>query len=73
LAELLNGSLTVKSTLGQGSTFLLELPHNAEPQRSLRLIDQELHREPSDERAASAVDARDERERRVAIGDAVRG
>jgi len=73
LAELLNGSLTVKSTLGQGSTFVLELPHNAEPQRSLRLVDQELHREPSDERAASAVDARDERERRVAIGDALRG
>ena len=73
LAELLNGSLTVKSTIGQGSTFRLELPPNAEPQRSLRLVDQELHREPSDERAATAVDARDERERRVAIGDAVRG
>ena len=73
LAELLNGSLTVKSTIGQGSTFRLELPPNAEPQRSLRLVDQELHREPSDERAATAVDARDDRERRVAIGDAVRG
>ena len=73
LAELLNGSLTVQSTLGQGSTFRLELPQNAEAQRSLRLIDQELHREPSDERAPSAVEARDERARRVAIGDAMRG
>jgi signal transduction histidine kinase len=73
LAELLHGSLTVTSTIGQGSTFRLELPQNAEPQRSLRLVEQELHREPSDERAPSSVEARDERDRRVAIGDVVRG
>jgi chemotaxis protein histidine kinase CheA len=70
---LLRGSLTVKSTVGQGSTFRLELPQNAEPQRSLRLIDQELRREPTDERAAPSVDAHDERDRRVAIGDTMRG
>ena len=74
LAELLHGSLTVTSTIGQGSTFRLELPQNAEPPaRSLRLVDQELHREPSDERAPSSAEARDERDRRVVIGDAVRG
>jgi hypothetical protein len=76
LAELLNGSLTVESTLGEGSTFRLELPQNADPpQRSLRLVDQELHREPSDERPPRAADVRDDRgeNRRVAIGDPVRG
>jgi signal transduction histidine kinase len=73
LAELLHGSLTVTSTLGQGSTFRLELPQNAEPQRSLRLVDQELHREPSDERAPPSADLHDERDRRVAIVDTVRG
>ena len=73
LAELLHGSLTVESTVGHGSTFRLQLPQNAEPQRSLRLVDQELHREPSDERAPSTVEARDERDRRVPIGDTMRG
>ena len=73
LAELLHGSLTVTSTIGQGSSFRLELPQNAEPQRSLRLIEQELHREPSDERAPSSVEARDERDRRLVIGDTLRG
>jgi len=73
LAELLHGSLTVTSTLGQGSTFRLEVPQNAEPQRSLRLVEQELHREPSDERAPPSAELRDERDRRVAIGDTVRG
>ena len=73
LAELLHGSLTVESTVGQGSTFRLQLPPNAEPARPLRLVDQELHREPSDERVAPGVDAREERDRRVAIGDPVRG
>jgi PAS domain S-box-containing protein len=73
LAELLHGSLTVESTVGQGSTFRLQLPPNAEPARPLRLVDQELHREPSDERLTPGVDARDERDRRVAIGDPVRG
>ncbi|HEY6828641.1 MAG TPA: ATP-binding protein [Gemmatimonadaceae bacterium] len=69
LAELLHGSLTVESRLGEGSTFRLSLPQNAEPARSLRLVDQELHREPSDERAVSSVGSREERDQRVPIGD----
>ena len=72
LAELLHGSLTVESTLGEGSTFRLSLPQNAEPTRSVRLVDQELHREPSDERAVSSFDSREERDQRVPIGDTMR-
>jgi PAS domain S-box-containing protein len=49
LAELLHGSLTVQSTVGEGSTFRLELPESPESQ-AFRLVDQELAREPSDER-----------------------
>ena len=73
LAELLHGSLTVESTIGHGSTFRLQLPPNAEPSRSPRLVDQELHREPSDERAVSSFDTREERDRRIPIGDTMRG
>jgi PAS domain S-box-containing protein len=69
LAELLHGSLTVESRLGEGSTFRLSIPQNAEPARSLRLVDQELHREPSDERAVSPVGSREELDHRVPIGD----
>jgi len=72
LADLLHGSLTVESKLGEGSTFRLSLPHNAEPTRSLRLVDQELHREPSDERPVSPVGSREERDQRVPIGDTMR-
>ena len=49
LAELLQGSLTVESIVGTGSTFRLELPATAEG-RGLRLVDQELAREPADDR-----------------------
>ena len=48
LAELLRGSLTVVSTVGQGSTFRLQLPPKADG-RSLRLVEQELTREPAKE------------------------
>ena len=59
LAELLQGSLTVQSTVGKGSTFRLELPANPEP-RTLRLVDQELSREPSDERVSRGPEERAE-------------
>jgi PAS domain S-box-containing protein len=72
LAELLNGSLTVESTVGKGSTFRLQIPQNAEPLRSLRIVDQELHREPSDERAVSTAETRDERDHPVSVGDTMR-
>jgi PAS domain S-box-containing protein len=72
LAELLHGSLTVESTVGKGSIFRLQIPQNAEPPtRSVRVVDQELHREPSDERAVSSFESREERDR-VPIGDTMR-
>ena len=58
LAELLRGSLTVQSAVGTGSTFRLELPANAEP-RTLRLVDQELAREPADERVTPSAGERE--------------
>ena len=73
LAELLHGSLTVESTLGEGSTFRLQLPPNAESTRSPRVVDQELHREPSDERAVSSFGTREEHDQRIPIGDTMRG
>jgi PAS domain S-box-containing protein len=51
LAELLRGSLTVRSTVGEGSTFRLQLPSKADG-RALRLVDQEMPREPAKEREA---------------------
>jgi len=51
LAELLRGSLTVRSTPGEGSTFRLQLPSKADG-RTLRLVDQEMPREPVKEREA---------------------
>ena len=72
LADLLRGSLTVDSTLGEGSTFRLRLPPTAEP-RPMRLADQEMPRETADERSERASENGSEREsekepaRRVAV------
>ena len=49
LAELLHGSLTIESEVGQGSTFRLTLPPNAE-MRATRVNDQERPQRPVDER-----------------------
>jgi PAS domain S-box-containing protein len=49
LAQLLQGSLTVDSTVGQGSKFVLELPATAD-ERSPRPDDQEIVRKAPNER-----------------------
>ena len=69
LAELLRGSLTVESTLGQGSTFRLRIPASADT-RPIRLVDQELPHDLSDERTEEATpeDQPSERGMRVANG-----
>ena len=74
LAELLRGGLSVDSSIGKGSTFRLHLPASAEARSSLRLVEQELPREPAVERAPETVAEPGERDRRVASGgrDAVR-
>jgi len=54
LAELLRGSLTVESVVGEGSTFKLQLPASSEGGRTLRVPDQEV-REASDERELSGA------------------
>jgi signal transduction histidine kinase len=69
LAQLLRGSLTVESTMGQGSTFCLQLPANADV-RTPRLTDQELTREPSNERHPSLSEAHAERQLRRAAAEA---
>jgi hypothetical protein len=50
LAELLRATLTVESTLGEGSTFYLRLPQNAEARNTYRMPDQELVREAANDR-----------------------
>jgi PAS domain S-box-containing protein len=49
LADLLNGSLTLDSEVGEGSTFRLTLPANAEL-RTPRVLDKEKTQRPADER-----------------------
>jgi len=63
LAELLRGELSVDSKLGSGSTFRLRLPATAEARSPLRLVEQELAREPADDREPA-----DRRDRRFAVG-----
>jgi len=65
LAELLHGELKVESTLGGGSTFCLELPQNAESRGSVRPLDQELSREPVDEREGSSTASAEKRDAHV--------
>ena len=69
LAELLRGSLTVESTIGQGSTFRLRLPASADT-RPIRLVDQELPRDLNEERSgeSESSDKPSERGLRVANG-----
>ena len=62
LAELLRGSLTVRSTVGEGSTFCLRLPATAEGGRPFRVSDQEMARETADEREFSGKSASAARE-----------
>jgi PAS domain S-box-containing protein len=66
LAELLNGELSVDSRPGNGSTFRLRLPPTSEARPPLRLVDQEMPRETTDERSSADIREREDRDRRVA-------
>ena len=66
LAELLNGELSVDSRPGNGSTFRLRLPPASEARPPLRLVEQEMPRETTDERSSADIREREERDRRVA-------
>jgi PAS domain S-box-containing protein len=73
LAEILGGELSVDSTPGNGATFRLSLPASVAARSPLRLVDQEMPRETTDERQPADGGERAERDRRVAsVGDAVR-
>jgi len=73
LAELLNGELTVESVPGKGSTFRLRLPPSAEPRPPVHLVDQEMPREPADERGPADDADGDEGARHIpSVRDSVR-
>ena len=55
LAELLHGSLTVQSTVGEGSIFRLEVPKNIDPPPS-QLSDEDAPRRSFDDRRDAIVD-----------------
>jgi hypothetical protein len=59
LAELLRGSLSVKSEPGHGSTFRLSLPATAERTATTRLADQDMTPRPTDDRTARGQDGDD--------------
>jgi len=68
LAELLRGSLTVESTLGQGSKFVLELPASADA-RDARPGDNEVARQSADERNGTSVVQADDNDRETSGED----
>jgi PAS domain S-box-containing protein len=72
LAQLLRGSLTVESTVGQGSTFCLELPDSADARepRDAHAFEQEMPHEVSDERRSPDSEAHADRELRGAAAEA---
>jgi signal transduction histidine kinase len=73
LAEILGGGLSVESTPGNGSTFRLRLPASADSRPPLRLVDQEMLRETSDERNVADVPEREKPDLRVAaVRDSIR-
>ena len=62
LAELLRGSLTLKSELGHGSRFCLSLPATAERTGTMRVTDQDMTPPPTDDRSPAAAHENDEPE-----------
>jgi hypothetical protein len=73
LAEILGGELSVESTPGNGATFRLRLPASVEARPPLRLVDQEMTRETSDERNVPDVREREGPDLRVAaVRDPIR-
>jgi hypothetical protein len=59
LADLLHGTLTLESQVGNGSTFRLTLPPNAEV-RGTRIVDQERIQRPVDERGRAKAEKNSE-------------
>jgi len=69
LAQLLRGSLTVDSTIGQGSKFVLELPANADA-RELRSGDQEIRRKTASDHNGTHLEVDDPDMERESAGSA---